>query len=319
MVMTTDISSASTVSLQASRQYCRQITKQQARNFYYGLALLAEPKKSALFALYAWMRRVDDLADDEDGRTPGQRQGDLDRFQTATHAVFAGNVPDEQPGELWPAFADMVRTYELPADIFDDAIAGHRQDIAGSTFNRFDELREYCYRVAGTVGLASVYIWGFKGGEAARQMAVDRGIALQLTNILRDLNEDAARGRVYLSADDLGRFDLKAEDILVRRATPAFEQLMRFEIERAQDFFERSQPLEQLISPECRPTFNAMSEIYHRLLEKISADPMRVLHERVSLSAGSKIMIAAAAMWKKMAVREESESAEPQLHANGQT
>jgi phytoene synthase len=230
--MTTEIQSANTIDLQASRQYCRQITRQQARNFYYGLALLAEPKRSALFALYAYMRRVDDLADDEDGRSPEQRLADLDQFQRDTHAAFEGNIPESDPAELWPAFADMVRTYDLPVNIFDDAIAGHCQDVRGTTFETFDELREYCYRVAGTVGLASVYIWGFDGGEKAKAMAIDRGIALQLTNILRDLSEDASRGRVYLSNDDLSQFDLTGNDVLSRKASPAFEELMRFEISR---------------------------------------------------------------------------------------
>ncbi|HWB53042.1 MAG TPA: phytoene/squalene synthase family protein [Tepidisphaeraceae bacterium] len=295
--MTTDISSTRGGELAVSRQYCKQITRQQARNFYYGLMLLAEPKRSALFALYAYMRQLDDLADEEDGRSQEQRLADLDNFKRLTHAVFAGRVPDEGPADLWPAFADMVHTYELPLRIFDDAILGQRQDVLGTTFQTFDELYEYCYRVAGTVGLASVYIWGFEGGEKTETLAIERGVALQLTNILRDLSEDACRGRVYLSADDLTKFNLTATDVLSRTGGQAFKDLVHFEIERAENYFERSKPLEKFISADCRATLNAMTNIYHKLLEKIAADPQRVLQQRISLSMVSKIMIALEATW----------------------
>lgn len=295
--MTAYISDEKSVELESSRQYCRQITKQQARNFYYGLALLAEPKRSALFALYAYMRHVDDLADDEDGRSPEQRLADLEQFRRWTHLAFTGQLPERGPRELWPAFSEMVRTYNLPLQIFDDAIAGQCQDVVGTTFETFEELRQYCYRVAGTVGLASIYIWGFDGGEQTEAMAVDCGVALQLTNILRDLSEDASRGRVYLSSDDLARFGLNRTDMLSRRGGDAFERLMQFEIHRAEEYFARSKPLEGLISADCRPTLNTMTGIYHRLLEKIAADPQRVMQHRISVSMVSKIIIALEATW----------------------
>jgi phytoene synthase len=307
--MTTDITSAP-ATLASSRLYCRQITRQQARNFYYGLALLAEPKRSALFALYAWMRHVDDLADDEDGRTPEQRLGDLENFRQATHAAFDQITPDDEPAELWPAFSDMVRTYSVPREVFDDAIAGHQQDVQGTTFQTFEQLREYCYRVAGTVGLASLYIWGFEGGENTKAMAIDRGIALQLTNILRDLSEDASRSRVYLSADDLAQFGMTRADILTRMPSESFEKLIRFEIARAESYFNSSAPLESLIQADCRATLSTMTNIYHRLLEKISTDPLRVLRQRISLSMVSKIMIAVGASWGK-------HSDKPRVDANG--
>jgi phytoene synthase len=313
--------------LARSRHYCEQVTRAQAKNFYYGLKLLPEPRRSAMFTLYAWMRLVDDIADEDDGRSIEQRLDDLESWRKQTHTVLNGALASrgaghaaqagrlngskpydrgdyyfnaaKRPGDLWPAFADMVSRYRLPAKIFDEVIAGQRQDLEPSPFETFDALYDYCYRVAGVVGLASIYIWGFEGGEAVEQLAVERGVAFQLTNILRDLKEDAARGRVYLPQDELRVSAIEESDIRQERGGPRFLDMMDFQIRRAQHYYDKSSALEKHISAECRPTLIAMTEIYHGLLEKIVLEPERVLHERVSLSIFSKLRIG----WRATRVR----------------
>jgi 15-cis-phytoene synthase len=275
-----------------SRAFCEQLTRRAARNFYYGLKLLPEPKRSAMFALYAYMRLVDDIADGDDGQSLQERAIELEHWRQETHAVLAGQLPEPDPShDLWPAVEEMVRTYRLPGHLFDDVIAGQQQDLQFSGFNDFEPLREYCYRVAGVVGLASIYIWGFEGGAETEALAVDRGIAFQLTNILRDLREDAANDRIYLPTSELERVGVSGEDLRSARGGQGFLDLMRFQIERAESYYAKSAALEERVAADSRPTLITMTEIYRRLLRKVAEEPERVLHERVSLSLLSKLRI----------------------------
>jgi phytoene synthase len=288
--------------LAKSRAYCRVLTKHAAKNFYYGLKLLPEPKRSAMYALYAYMRLVDDIADDETNRTAEQRQRDLQQWQDCTHAALAG---EPSKGHiLWPAFAELVQRYQIPAKLFDEMIDGQRQDMAAGASGApcavatFTELRAYCYRVASVVGLASLHVWGVEQGTVAEveAMGIDRGIAFQLTNVLRDLREDAARGRCYLPQEDLARFGVTAAEIAVGQPGSGFAELMRFQIERAEGFYQSSAALEARVRVDSRPTLVAMTEIYHGLLRKIAERPERVLRERVRLSTWEKLRIG----WKAM-------------------
>ena len=259
--------------LARSREFCEQLTRIEARNFYYGLRLLPMPKRRSMFALYAYMRLVDDIADEEDGRTAAQRQDHLEHWRSETHAVLAGAIPGPSTNgngtasakfrgrEIWPAFAEMASLHQLPPRIFDDVIKGQRQDLHPVAFAGFDQLYEYCYQVAGTVGLASIYIWGFAGGEETELLAVQRGLAFQLTNILRDLREDAARGRTYLPADELAAAGVTPADLQAGQGGERFAQLMRQQIARADSFYEKSSALEDRIDAESRPTLIAMTEI----------------------------------------------------------
>jgi phytoene synthase len=275
-----------------SRTFCEQLTRRAARNFYYGLKLLPEPKRSAMFALYAYMRLVDDIADGDDGQSHQDRAAELERWRQETHAVLSGELPEpDDSHDLWPAVEEMVRTYRLPTHLFDDVIAGQQQDLQFTSFSDFEPLRNYCYRVAGVVGLASIYIWGFEGGPETEALAIDRGIAFQLTNILRDLREDAANDRIYLPTDELAQFGVTPDDLRSARGGKRFLDLMRFQIDRAESFYVRSADLDQRVSADSRPTLATMTEIYRRLLRKVADEPERVLHERVSLSLLSKLRI----------------------------
>jgi phytoene synthase len=264
-----------------------------------------------MYALYAWMRLVDDIADNEDGRPLEARVAELESWRADTHAALAhgpaavasrnGHASASATPfghDIWPAFCDMAHRHNVPPRLFDDVIAGQEQDLAPLSFDTFDDLAAYCYRVAGVVGLASIYVWGFDGGAETEQLAVDRGIAFQLTNILRDLKEDAARGRFYLPRAEVnGGFDLA--DLREGRPSPSFESAMRFQLQRAEEYYRRSAPLESRIAPDSRPTLVAMTEIYHALLRKIAARPTRVLTRRVSLSVWAKLRIG----WRALRAR----------------
>jgi phytoene synthase len=257
-----------------------------------------------MFALYAYMRMIDDIADDDgDGRSFEQRLEDLDAWRVVTRAVLNGDhhFAAGAGHELWPAFADMARRNRLPSTIFDDVIAGQLQDLRPETFETFDQLYQYCYRVAGTVGLASIYVWGFDrgedDGEETCQLAIDRGVAFQLTNILRDLREDAARGRTYLPKEDLIASGVTEADISRGAGGERFLAMMRHQIDRAEAYYAKSAPLESRIAQDSRPTLVAMTQIYHGLLRKLAVEPERVLRERVSLSIFTKLMIGWRASW----------------------
>ena len=262
--------------------YCHRVTRQRARNFYYGLKLTPEPKRSALYVIYAFMRACDDLADEpperpgppESSELPGWDHGvsELDRAGLARldqfdkhldHVLRSGFSADQlaqdmanetvPAAEIWPAFHHVMRTYPINPNDLHAMLDGQRCDLRQRSYQTFDELRDYCYKVAGVVGLVCISVWGYSGGEQTRRLAEDRGIALQLTNILRDLVEDAQRGRVYLPADELERFDIDprsfARQLISGNVGEPFDRLMRFQIDRARGYYDASQELERHIDP----------------------------------------------------------------------
>ncbi len=286
-------------SLQASCDYCREISRRRARNFYYGMKLVPEPKRSAQFALYAWMRLADDLAD-EAGADEAKTAA-LGEFRRTTHAVLAGHVdPRDLAGEapLWPAFADMAQRHAVPHTYFDAMIDGQLLDQTCHQYPTFEALYDYCYKVASVVGLACIEIWGYDSGEETRQLAEWRGIAFQLTNILRDVKEDAAEGRVYLPAEDFEALELKPVMFQLGNERELAKGLTRV-VERARDYYDRSAKLDRSVHQAGRPCLWAMTKIYRGLLDKIAADPLRVLRpRRVRLASAQKGWIALRATMK---------------------
>ena len=284
-------------SLAQSQAYCRQVTRLQAGNFYYGLKLLPPAKRAGMYALYAWMRLADDLADDSVHQPADRRIAALQVFRDSTHKAVADRTPpdaDSWPG--WPAFISCVHTFALQTDLLDAMINGQVSDISFKQPTTFNELRDYCYCVASVVGLASIQIWGYTDGPQTTAMAVDRGIAFQLTNILRDIREDASRGRCYLPIEDLACFDLHPDQLSAAEYRSRAVELLRFEISRATDYFTRSQGLEDHISPDSRGSLWAMTAIYSGILRKISQNPAVVLDRRVRLGGLSKSLIALRAL-----------------------
>jgi len=294
----------------ASLAWCHTLTRSYARNFYYGLKLTPEPRRSAMYVVYAFMRECDRLADTEDVAATGD--DDVER-RAAALAGFredmvralpnGGPLPD---GPLWPGFRELMRRYPIRTEQLHEMLDGQQMDLDAATYHTFDDLYRYCYHVASVVGLVSIEVWGYEGGEQTRQLAEWRGIALQLTNILRDVVEDARGGRVYLPADELAEHGLSLHsladpaDLLADHARRAgFERFMRSQLKRARGYYDRSQPLEPQIERACRPSCWALMRIYRGLLDQIDRDPLRVLRERVSLSPRAKAAIGLRAMAKR--------------------
>jgi phytoene synthase len=247
------------------------------------------------------MRLVDDIADDEELAQvwPQDRRAALDYIQAKTRQAVEGGADPRTPEiepvlELWPAFVAMVRQYQVPWKVFEEMIAGQKQDLEPAAIPNFAALHQYCYRVASVVGVASLYVFGFEGGEDTLRLGADRGIAFQLTNILRDLREDAAppRRRCYLPADELAQFGVTPEALARGTAERGFPDLMARQIKRAREFYDRSAALEARVHADARPTLAAMTGIYRGILERIAARPEAVLRGRVRLSAWAKLRIA---------------------------
>ena len=307
---------------------CQKLARRTAKNFYYSFTGLPPDQFQAMCALYAYMRLCDDVGDDE--TVPlADRATRLDEWEAATcSALNDGRSPNHDFGTgrdefrlVFPALIDMTGRYRIPRYCFLDVIKGVRMDLetaiseqssaSGATaggeaeqpplrcqFQTFDELADYCYRVAGVVGVCCIHIWGFNN-EAALKSATDCGLAFQLTNILRDLGEDADNGRVYLPAEDLSRFEMSPDDISGRVMDDRFHQLMTFQVERAESFYAKAQDLFQWLEPPGQPILKAMLKIYGGLLNEISKRNFDVYSRRVSLPTWRKLLISADAAFHR--------------------
>lgn len=284
-----------TPALNESYAYCHALTKRTARNFYYSFLTLPRERLRAMCVLYAFMRVTDDIGDDE---TPGvDRAAALARWRA--ELLFAWNSGHCQHPAL-PAVVDMLRHDRIPLQYLLDVITGVEMDLQPVSFATFEPLANYCYHVAGAVGLACIHLWGFHD-ERALAAAVDCGTAFQLTNILRDLREDAARGRVYLPLEDLRRFELEPNDLTDNSRDERFQRLMQFEVSRTREYYRRAQPLFDYLDPPGLPILETMLRIYGGLLDEIERRRFDVFSRRVELSCGRKLLIAGqAAMRHKL-------------------
>lgn len=281
--------------LEIERAYdtCDRITRREAANFYYGIRLLTRPKRQAMSAVYAFARRVDDIGDgnlapeDALAALAAERAGLSSLAGDGSGAWNDVRLPSD--GELDPvllALAHARRSYELPLDALELLVDGVELDVRGARYETFEELVNYCRAVAGSIGRLCLAIFTDGRSESASSLADDLGVAMQLTNILRDVREDQARGRVYLPAEDLRRFGCSDVDGL----TP---ELIRFEARRAQDWFERGMRLVEQLEPRSAACVLAMTGIYRSILTRIVRDPGAVLRGRISLPPWEKTWVAA--------------------------
>jgi 15-cis-phytoene synthase len=261
---------------------CERVTRKAAANFYYGIRLLPADKRRAMSAVYAYARRVDDIGD---GTLPAERKL---AGLAATRRALAEVDPDDA---VMVALADSKARFPLPADAFTDLLDGVQMDVTGARFTTFDELVVYSRAVAGSIGRVSVGIFGASDMEVAVPLADDLGVAMQITNVLRDVREDYERGRVYLPAEDLRRFGC-SED-LETSPPEATAELIRFEAERGREWFTRGLRLLPLLDARSRACVRAMTGIYRRILVQIDRDPRQILSRRVSLPAWEKAWVAA--------------------------
>jgi 15-cis-phytoene synthase len=276
--------------LERSYLHCKHVAKTQARNFYYSFTVLPPEKKAAMCAIYAFMRYSDDISDD--AALSQDRRSLLPQWRSALDRAFDGDYGDSL---ILPAFHDTAKRHDIPKRFFHELIDGTEMDLTRTRYETFEELYDYCYHVASVVGFVCIHVWGFTGGEAAYVPSEACGIAFQLTNILRDVKEDAEKGRIYLPREDLERFGVREEDLLEGRPGEAFHELMRYEAARAREYYEQALPLVAMIDPVSRPTFVIMYRIYRGLLGRIEESGYRVFEERAKLSTAKKVGIVARA------------------------
>jgi phytoene synthase len=262
-----------------SYSYCEKVARSRARNFYYSFVLLSRPRRRAICAMYAFMRYCDDLSDDDSIKNRGEA---IARWKLELDNALAGKFSGHP---VWPAFYDAVERYRIPHQYFYDMIDGVSSDLEPRRIRTFEELYRYCYQVASVVGLTIIHIFGFESPQAL-ELAEKCGIAFQITNILRDVREDAENNRVYLPAEDLERF---TASILEEDA--AFRKLMAFEAVRAQSYYDASMPLIGLVNPQSRKSLWALIEIYRRLLSRIEASDYAVLSHRIRVPTWEKLWI----------------------------
>lgn len=298
--------------LEDSFDHCIRLTKRTAGNFYYSFCGLPAPQFQAMCALYAFMRVTDDWGDDTT-RASAQRLADLDDWQQTLAAALRSDWSiaemagwSEAGRTVLPAMSVVTERFAIPHEHLFAVVRGVRSDlefeisnlksqIETKRFQTFEQLADYCYLVAGAVGLCCIHIWGFHGPEAVRR-AIDCGTAFQLTNILRDVGEDATAGRVYLPAEDLQRFGVTVEDLIAQRCDDRFRALMAFEAERAKSFYTLAEQLVLCLEPHGRPIMKAMLQLYGGLLHEIERRQFDVFRQHVSLPRWRKLWIAADAL-----------------------
>ena len=278
---------------------CRGITRSAAKNFYYAFLVLPRRKREALCAVYAFMRQCDDIADDPRLSLEERRQK-LDSWLDALHRAQQGHPTDDA---ILLALTDTQRRYHIPAGLLDELAAGTAMDVyangaeevvSNSTpglairYKSFEDLTLYCHRVASVVGLVCIHVFGYRD-PAAEPLAERCGLAFQLTNIIRDVKEDAALGRVYLPEEDLAKFNLSAAELLATPDSARFRPLLAFEADRAREFYQAGEELIPYVSEDSQPALWVLVHIYRRLLEKIAEQQYDVFSAKVSLTVSEKL------------------------------
>jgi phytoene synthase len=284
---------------------CEQITWEQARNFAYGIRLLPVPKRRSLAAVYAFARRIDDIGD---GELPAaEKTAGLEAAREQVHALAAigrgeaAGAIDSSDAVL-VALADTGRRFDVPLEAFTELIDGCLADVNQATYETFDDLLYYCRCVAGSIGRLSLGVYGASQPERQRKLADDLGVALQLTNILRDVREDYLNNRVYLPREDLDKFGIEfapfgqPEPFATDAMRARFANLVEFEASRAREWYASGLRLLATIDRRSAACTGAMAGIYRRLLERIADNPHAVLEGRMSLPGGEKALVAAQAL-----------------------
>ncbi len=305
----------------AAYRHCEEITRTQARNFSYGIRLLPPAKRRALSAVYAFARRIDDIGDgdlpaDQKLAALGQARAEVTKLAAGTQSPARADPGQDDAvhqdalhqdalhqdalhqDPVLIALADAGRRFPIPLAAFGELIDGCEADVRGTSYATFDDLHHYCRCVAGSIGRLSLGVFGTRDVATAAPLADALGVALQLTNILRDIREDYGTGRVYLPAEDFKRFGakLRPNGSGAPAADPKLVELVVFEADRARDWYARGLRLMPMLDRRSAACTGAMAGIYYRLLQSIAASPDAVLHRRVSLSAGEKATVAARAL-----------------------
>lgn len=283
-------------------RHCEQVTRQQAKNFSYGISLLPGDKRRALSAVYAYARRIDDIGDGTMSADEKLSSLESERGSVAslTEAVAGSDDSEIQHDPVLFALRDAATRFPIPVEAFGELIDGCEADVRGVSYATFDDLRYYCRCVAGSIGRLSLGVFGSTDQAKAQDLADALGLAMQLVNIIRDIKEDLGNGRVYLPAEDLDRFGCTLEpgagpDGRGVMSGP-LEELIKFEAERAQHWYAIGLTLLPMLDRRSRACTGAMAGIYLRLLDHICAAPHEALDHRMSLPTGEKALVAASAL-----------------------
>jgi len=288
---------------------CRSIARSAAKNFYYAFLALPQPKRQALCAVYAFMRRCDDIADDNRLALYERRQK-LAEWLDGLHRAAAG-FPTDDPVLL--GLTDTQRRYNIPLELLDQLAYGTETDVDEEDqilsesaapiltvrYKTFDDLRLYCYRVASVVGLVCIRIFGY-GDKAAEPLAERVGLAFQLTNIIRDVKEDAAMGRIYFPEEDLARFGISPSELGAGANVARLRPLLEMEAGRAREFYKAADELIPLIDEDSQPGLWVLVTIYQRLLEKIASRQYDVFSSRISLTRREKLAVLGRGLLKRL-------------------
>ncbi len=264
--------------------FCQDITKREARNFYYAFVTLPREQRQAIFAVYAFSRIADDIADGAGGGADKARR--LDRL----HELVDESLASRSSDPVFLALADASRRFDIPKNLFHEIIEGVEFDLFKNRYESFEELRSYCYKVAGVVGLVCIQIFGCDDPKG-KELAVDLGIAMQLTNIIRDIKEDFARDRVYVPQNELAQFGYTEADIAGNVMNDHFVGLMRFQCLRAREHFESGALLFPLLTKNSRSCAIGLHHLYSRLLSIIENRNFDVFDRRVTVPTWEKLLM----------------------------
>jgi len=272
--------------LELAYEECRSITRRSAKNFYYAFLTLPSAQRKAIYVAYAFCRHCDDSVDQV--ATTEEKLSALAALQTDLDGAYNGH-PDTP---VYIALADIAATYDMPHEYFQEVIPGVESDLVKNRYENFEELQRYCYQVASVVGLICLQIFGYKD-PLAKEHAIDLGLAMQLTNIARDVQEDLEYGRIYLPQDELAQFGYTEDDLRAGVVNEAFVELMRFQTQRARSYFRSGFKLLPYLSFRSRACPAVLGQLYRKVLEHIEEADYDVLSQRISLSTREKVRVTA--------------------------
>jgi phytoene synthase len=280
-----------TSQLEIAYDYCQRVARKQAKNFYYAFRTLPTPKRRAIYATYAFCRMCDDIADEDMPIDEKRRQfSETRNLLTESLQRTGSEVGNDALPPEFAALSDATAAFGIPHHYYTQVIEGVESDLVKTRFENFEELKAYCYQVASVVGLICIEVFGYED-EAAREYAIDMGIAMQLTNILRDIKEDAERDRIYIPLDEMARFGYSEDDLKQGIIDERFRSLMALQVNRARDYYQRSQKLFPLIDAGARACPKVLHLAYRSILDRIDAQGYDVFSQRIGLTTFEKLMI----------------------------
>ena len=281
------------IDVEIGYQESRDITRREAKNFYYAFLTLPQERRRAIYVAYAFCRYCDDAVDTAE--SVDQKMATLESLHASLNDAYTGRTSDP----LFLALADVSDRHDIPEEYFKQVIHGVESDLTKVRYQDFEELRSYCYQVASVVGLICLQIFGYKD-DSAREHAIDLGLAMQLTNIARDIQEDLGLGRIYLPQDEIARFGYSEEALEAGIVNESFIDLMRFQAQRARGYFDSGFKLLPYLSPRSRACPAVMGQLYSKVLQRIEEAEFDVFQHRISLSKTEKLRVTAQTWFTSM-------------------